>query len=46
MVIYIDANVIVSYLVYTDRTKEARKILEIATFDSDFENVEFLEKLP
>lgn len=28
MVIYIDANVIVSYLLYTDRTKEARKILE------------------
>ena len=28
MVIYLDANVIVSYLLYTDRTKEARKILE------------------
>lgn len=28
MAIYLDANVIVSYLLYTDKTKDARKILE------------------
>ncbi|WP_457754423.1 PIN domain-containing protein [Thermococcus sp.] len=29
MVIYLDANVIVSYLLYTEKTKEARKVLEL-----------------
>ncbi|MCD6560011.1 PIN domain nuclease [Thermococci archaeon] len=28
MVIYLDANVIVSYLLYTEKTEEARKVLE------------------